>query len=285
LESVPLEPEKPEEPFPFDVALPQAEKKPEEPLPVEPVARAREEEPVIPPQQEALPEEPAAEHPAPLEQKEGDDFPPRIPEIAEWVERAIPDNEAGLPEEGWDVELHEETLPAEVPAPPEDISAPLSLQKLEKFRETDSAGQNGEVGYFHKGERIILDAESLFRAIVQVLGEAKKVNQKLAETKSPKDQFFIKQELINQQEILRKVVLKSVRMCDAEKGSFPRYTSDILNSSVLRDLLEKLSIANWSNPEELHAFEMQSQSLIDAFYKKISPPARYIASLLEELKS
>jgi hypothetical protein len=120
--------------------------------------------------------------------------------------------------------------------------------------------------------------------VSSVAGEARKLFARLGQASTPKDQFFIKQELINNQEVLRKVILRSVRMCERESCRLPRYTEDILNAGVLKDLLERLNMDNWSNQDDFAAFEATSVRLKDAFHRRITPPAKYLSSIVQELE-
>ena len=121
-------------------------------------------------------------------------------------------------------------------------------------------------------------------SIDESLEEAKRLYLKLSQTESPKEQFFIKQEIINYQEMLRKFLLRYVKMCEKEGASLPQFTTEILNLEILKDILEKLSMENWSNPTDFNSFRTLVESLKDAYYAKITPPALYLRSLIEELE-
>lgn len=169
--------------------------------------------------------------------------------------------------------------------PPEDLDFQTVFEALEKYRKAEQTDYNGEISYFQNRGHMVLDGESLVRAVIHMLEDAKKMYQKLVQADAAKDQFFIKQELINSQEVLRKVVLRSVKMCEKENCSLPEHTSDILNVNVLKDILEKLNMDNWSNEEDFSAFESFATKLKDTFYKKITPPAVYLKSIVDELES
>jgi hypothetical protein len=157
------------------------------------------------------------------------------------------------------------------------------FETLEKHRKIEPRNGNGEIGFFQKDDRIILDGEYMVASIDESLEEAKKLYLKLSQTESPKEQFFIKQEIINHQEILRKYILRNVKMCEREGAVLPQFTSEILNIDTLKDILEKLSMENWSNPSDFSSFRSLIESLKDAYYAKITPPVHYLRSLLEEL--
>jgi hypothetical protein len=108
---------------------------------------------------------------------------------------------------------------------------------------------------------------------------------KLGQTESPKDQFFIKQELINWQEGLRALFLRVVKMCEKSAWSLPRYTQEILNSQVLRRLLERLSMENWSNLEEFASFSAAMSEIKKAFQAKVESRLAYLLSLKREIET
>ena len=154
---------------------------------------------------------------------------------------------------------------------------------LERYRKVEPRNGNGEISYFSKDGKVIIDGEHMISSIDESMEEAKRLYTKLTQTESPKEQFFIKQEIINFQEILRKYVLRNVKLCEKEGAILPQFTADILNLDVLKDILEKLSMENWSNPAEFNGFRTMVESLKDAYYAKITPPAFYLKSLIREL--
>lgn len=195
-------------------------------------------------------------------------------------------------------EVTESTLPEENEAKDKDPSAKGELEKtilkgetdfqdafetLAKFRKSERAKNDGEVSYFQNKDKMILDGESFVSNLNRDLDEAKKLFTKLAQAESPKDQFFLKQEIIRYQKSLRKIILGSVRLCEKETCSLPEYTSDILNMDVLKDILEKVSMENWSNQDDFHSFNAFVKRIKDAYYERITPWAAYLKSVIEEL--
>jgi len=181
--------------------------------------------------------------------------------------------------------------PEPVAAPHEERTAPkngLSFQavfeKLEQYRKTEALDEANEISCFQKSGRTILDGESILRSMGQVLDNAKRISGQMAQAGSAKDQFFLKQELVNQQEILRKVVLRGVKMCENESAALPAFTAEAMNVSVLRGILEQLVQGNWSGGESLAAFEVELARLKESFYRLITPPAHYLRSILDELE-
>ncbi len=180
----------------------------------------------------------------------------------------------------------EEEKTKEPSAPPaEESSFEAVFEILEKHRKSEPTDYNGEISFFKNGETTILDGETIVRAMSHLVDDGRKLYQKLAVTESPKDQFFLKQDLINHQEILRKIILRGVKLCERENSRLPRYTEDVLSVAYLKEVLDKLNLDNWSNKEEFDAFENQTARLKDSFYKKITPPALYLKSIVSELEA
>jgi len=199
-------------------------------------------------------------------------------EVAEKVEE-MPEEEEGIPAP--EVPSEEELEQVELGGEPTFQGA---FETLEEFRKTESTEDNGEISYFVKDNKVVMDGECLVSALGNNLDEAKKLYIKLNQTESPKDQFFIKQEIIRHQESLRKVIMRSVSMCEKENCSLPSYTADILNMDLLKDILEKLTMENWSNQDDFTFFEKYAKNLKTNFYSRITPPAIYLKSIIDELE-
>ena len=198
-----------------------------------------------------------------------------VPPVAEVVERSIAE-EAG--------ERAAEETPAEEKSLDEEKGNFQSLfEVLEGYRKIEARNGNGEISFFQKEDKTILDGEYMVASIDESLEEAKRLYLKLAQTESPKEQFFIKQEIINHQEILRKYILRNLKMCEREGAIMPQFTEQILNLDILKEILEKLSMENWSNPADFNSFRSQIEALKDAYYAKITPPVYYLRSLIKEL--
>jgi hypothetical protein len=204
-----------------------------------------------------------------------------IPEVPEIIESAVRSGAPQGAEEG-----PEEGVPAEQPeSEKEEESFETVFETLEKYRKTDTTHNNGEINFFQKDQLQILDGEFLISAMSKTLEEAKRLYLRLRQTESPKDQFFVKQEILNQQEILRKVFLRTVKICEKENCSLPGFTAEILNVQVLREILERLSMGNWSNLDDFSAFDNYISTLKNSYYAKITPPLAYLKSILKELES
>ena len=224
---------------------------------------------------ETAPEPEAAEAAEPALPEEPE-VPNNVPEINQVMESAL--EEAQVEEEA-----------AEAPQPEEKAQAAEGLafqtlfNTLEKFRKSEPRGNNGEISFFEKDDKSILDGEFIVASIDETLEEAKRLYLKLSQTESPKEQFFVKQEIINHQEVLRKFILRSVKLCEKENFTLPTFTEEILNLDALKNILEKLSMENWSNPADFSSFRTLVETLKDAYYARITPPVNYLKSLIEEL--
>jgi TPR repeat protein len=111
-----------------------------------------------------------------------------------------------------------------------------AISVLEGYRKIEARNGNGEISFFQKEDKTILDGEYMVASIDESLEEAKRLYVKLAQTESPKEQFFIKQEIINHQEILRKYILRNLKMCEKEGAIMPKFTEDILNLDILKEM-------------------------------------------------
>jgi hypothetical protein len=166
-----------------------------------------------------------------------------------------------------------------------DLSFQSEFQNLEKYRKGEGNGDvEGNVSYFENKGKIILDGEFLVAALNNSFEETKKHFVKLSQTDSPKDQFFIKQEIIKYQENLRKAMLRSIRMIEKDNCSLPDFSMDILNVDVLKNVLEMVSMQNWSNQTDFAKFDNFIKSLKDSFYSRITPPVEYIKSIIKQLE-
>ncbi|MCU0244549.1 MAG: hypothetical protein MUE80_07360, partial [Acidobacteria bacterium] len=170
--------------------------------------------------------------------------------------------------------------PAAAPAGAADEPGVLTEEEavalLESYRRTEPANGSGEIHYFQKDGPAVADPEKLLAAVDRTLEEGQRLSVKLGQTESPKDQFFIKQELINWQEGLRALFLRVIKMCEKSAWRLPAYTADVLDSQVLRRLLERLSMENWSNLEEFAAFSVAVADLRRDFQARVEPRLAYL---------
>jgi hypothetical protein len=174
--------------------------------------------------------------------------------------------------------------PESVPEADEMESEEDLAARLETYRRTEPANGSGEIHYFQRDRVIIADPEKILAAVDRTLDEAQRLSLKLGQTESPKDQFFIKQELINWQEGLRALFLRVIKMCEKSSWALPRYTDEIINSQILRGLLERLSMENWSNLEEFASFSATMGEMRKAFQARVYPRLPYLRSLKREIE-
>jgi hypothetical protein len=185
--------------------------------------------------------------------------------------------------------------PAASPEPPAQDRGPAAaagealteeevVAALEAYRRTEPANGSGEIHYFQRDGVIIADPEKILAAVDRTVEEGQRLAAKLGQTESPKDQFFIKQELINWQEGLRALFLRVIKMCEKSTWTLPRFTGEIINAQVLRRLLERLSMENWSNLEEFSSFVATAADIRAAFKAKIEPRLAYLLALKREIE-
>jgi hypothetical protein len=192
--------------------------------------------------------------------------------------------EAEAPEEG---EAPQEAEPAAEYEPAEDFEADelrSLMDSLRQYRRTEPILNGTEFAYFQKGKKMILDGESFIGTLTTISEVAKGLHINLGQKEMSKDLFLIKQEILNQQEILRKAFLRVVRFCEKEDGTLPQFVSDVLNVRIMKDILERLTFGNWSNPADFHSFMDHVASLRNAFKMKVAPSRDYLKSVLDQLE-
>jgi len=157
-----------------------------------------------------------------------------------------------------------------------------ALDILERYKKAEPE-EEAEVVYYENGDKKILDSECIVSAVCGRLEEAEKLYKKLSKTESPIDQFFVKQEIIRSQEALRGVILAGTRMLEKESCTLPEFTIGVVNMDVLKEILEKLSMQNWSKKTDFSLFNEYAAKLKKDFYARISILVDYLKSLIDEL--
>jgi translation initiation factor 2 beta subunit (eIF-2beta)/eIF-5 len=180
-------------------------------------------------------------------------------------------------------ETEEEAPPTEEDTVAEE-ALPDAAKTLEGCKKIEPIEEDGELVYYEKDNKQILDAKNLFDTLTASLDEAKRLYNKLTETESPKDQFFIKQEIIQRQDVLRKIMLSNIRLSEKDNCSLPKIIGDVVNTDTLKVILEKVSMENWSNQEDFSSFEKYMSKLADEFNTKVTSQEKYLDSILEELE-
>jgi len=221
-------------------------------------------------------------------EKEGPEIP-RIPELIAGPAIAEPAQAPVEEDAKPPVEALPEPLSEPVPAPASPAGEPVTEEEavacIEGYRRTEPANGSGEIHYFQRGDIAIADPEKLLAAVDRTLEEGQRLSFKLGQTESPKDQFFIKQELINWQEGLRALFLRVIKMVEKDAWSLPRFTGEIVNAQVLRRLLERLSMENWSNLEEFASFSASVAEIRSAFKARTEPRLAYLLALKREIEA
>ncbi len=166
-----------------------------------------------------------------------------------------------------------------------DESFKTAFEALDKYRKSEDVEGNGYMMFYENKGKIVLDGESFVAYLNNNLEEVKKLYNKLQESESPKDQFFTKQEIIKKQDVLRKYMLSFIGKGELQVSSLPEFTQEILNMDVLKNILEKVSMENWSNQEDFTSFDTLTNNLKESFYEKITPPDKYLESIKEELEA
>jgi hypothetical protein len=278
---VEVEEEQPEEAKPEDMQPMDAQ--PEETQPME--AQPEETQPMEAEERVEEEKEEVVEFVEEKKEEEAEGAPVELEEMqpAEKMEEQPEEAEAKPEEAGEKEEAPEEAAPETEQAAVE-ASFQASFDKLEQFRKGSINENNAEISYFENNDKIVLDGEYIVSSLSNCFEEAKKLYIKLSQTESPKDQFFLKQEIIKQQETLRKIMLRSIRMSEKDNCSLPSYTTEILNLDVLKNVLEKVSMQNWSNQDDFASFDSFAKELKDSFYTRITPPAEYLQSIMKELE-
>ncbi len=182
-----------------------------------------------------------------------------------------------------EIEAQPAVRAAVYPQPPQGERLNVLLETLTQYRRTESVANGSVIAYFQKDSEKILDGESFMGTITKIIDAANDLHRQLEGMESLKDLFLLKQEILNEQEILRKVFFRIVKFCDKEGGSLPHYIAEILSSQSLKDILERLTMGNWSNDRDFKNFMEEMTTLRSAILSRtVSSPA-YVKSLLDQL--
>ncbi|HOP61410.1 MAG TPA: hypothetical protein PKZ60_08370 [Candidatus Saccharicenans sp.] len=165
----------------------------------------------------------------------------------------------------------------------EDKSGKAESQELILCYHQESANGSGRIGYYQKDNHCIFEVQEILNRIKKTVEEAKKAYYKLNLVSSVKEQFFLKRELIAEQEGLRKYLQKVLSLIDKKGFSFPLLAQDILNRAVVEELVELLRTQNWGAPEDLNHFEQKVLPIISSFEERLNPPSVYYSTLRKEL--
>jgi hypothetical protein len=180
---------------------------------------------------------------------------------------------------------------------PEAIAAPVSetvtppnaeleavQAALAGYRRTEPVNNGIELGFYTAGTRSVLDGESFMTAVGKVVDSASQLHAQLSQTGSVKDLFLLKQEILNQQEVMRKVFFRVVRFCDKESGRLPETLSEFMTSQGMKDLIERLTMANWSDPSDFKPFLNELKAMKRAFETRAATAPHYLKSVLAQVE-
>lgn len=167
---------------------------------------------------------------------------------------------------------------------PEPAAAP-SVDPVEaalaRFRKTEPVNNGIEIGFFCSEACSVLDAQSFMAAVGKIVDTASGLQAQLNKTESVKDLFLLKQEILNQQEVLRKVFFRAVRFCDKEGGRLPEALGEIMGAQGMKDLIERLTMANWSDPSDFKPFLKELGAVKRAFEVRATSSSSYLKSILD----
>ncbi|HSA96289.1 MAG TPA: hypothetical protein VLJ16_09570, partial [Acidobacteriota bacterium] len=183
-----------------------------------------------------------------------------------------------------------EPAPAPEPEPVDEAAAaapagPQPLpESLARYRRTESVNNGIEIGFFASEAASVLDADSFVAAVGKVVDNAGQLHSQLGQAASVKDLFLLKQEILNQQEIMRKVFFRVVRFCDKENGRLPEMFGEIISSQGMKDVIERLTMANWSDPSDFKPFQSELKALTRAFETRTAANSRYYQQVLDQVE-
>ncbi|HPW18134.1 MAG TPA: hypothetical protein PLP83_07115 [Candidatus Aminicenantes bacterium] len=169
-----------------------------------------------------------------------------------------------------------EAAPAPAPHP--------ALEALERYRRTEAVNNGIELGFFATDTVAVLDAEAFMTAVGKVVDAAAQIHGQLSKAASVKDLFLLKQEILNQQEVLRKLFFRVVRFCDKEGGRLPEQLGLIITSQGMKDVIERLTMANWSDPSDFSPFQTELLAMKRAFQTRAATGPNYYAQVLDQVE-
>lgn len=183
--------------------------------------------------------------------------------------------------------LPAEPQPAVAPAaaaPAPDAHRESLLAALARYRKTEPVNNGIELGFFAAEAGTVLDAESFMTAVGKIVESAGQLHAQLDKTGSVKDLFLLKQEILNQQEVLRKVFFRVVRFCDKENGKLPETFAEVINAQGMKDIIERLTMANWSDPSDFRPFLNELKAMKRAFEVRMVASGNYVKTVLDQVE-
>jgi hypothetical protein len=160
----------------------------------------------------------------------------------------------------------------------------LCLAALARYRRTEPVNNGIELGFFAAEAGTVLDAESFMTAVSEIVDSADKLHSQLDKTGSVKDLFLLKQDILNQQEVLRKVFFRVVRFCDKENGKLPETFAEVISAHGMKEIIERLTMANWSDPSDFLPFRKELMALKNAFGVRMVASGNYHKAVLDQVE-
>jgi len=195
----------------------------------------------------------------------------------------------GLTQEPYEEPMAVEAMPqpeAVPPAPAADAKHAALLAALAAYRRTEPINNGLEIGFFGADPGSVLDAEAFMTAVGKIVDSASQLHAQLTQTGSVKDLFLLKQEILNQQEVLRKLFFRVVRYCDKESGQLPEAMSEIISAQGMKEVIERLTMANWSDPSDFRPFLNELTAMKKAFeVRMVTAGANYFRAILDQVEA
>jgi len=166
----------------------------------------------------------------------------------------------------------------------EAVGGSTDRQELLTCYHQEPANGSGWIGYYQKNDHCVVEIQEILNRIKKTVEEAKKAYCKLNLVSSVKEQFFLKRELIAEQEGLKKYLQKVLSLAEKKRFTFPLLSRDFLNQAVIEDLVDLLRTQNWGAPEDLNHFEQKTMAIISSFDNLVNPPSVYYSILRKELE-
>ncbi len=176
--------------------------------------------------------------------------------------------------------LHEE----ERPEPPVRENLDALIGSLQRYIRTEPVVNGTEITFYQGDGDAVIDGESLISTINRLAERAKALHVDLKKKESVKEVFLVKQDILNQQELLRKLFFQTVKFCEKGAGVMPEFMKGILSVAYLKDMLERLTMGNWSNPIDFGIFTQDVDDLNHAFETRIAARGEYFRSILDQVE-
>ncbi len=75
-----------------------------------------------------------------------------------------------------------------------------------------------------------------------------------------------------------------VRFCDKEGGRLPEPLGEIVSSQGMREIIERLTMANWSDPSDFKPFLSELKAMKRAFETRVAAAPSYLKSVLDAVE-